>query len=76
MEYLVIVGDVQAQAAVVQVGVALQVVLKIPQTHLQVVLILAEVAEEMLLLFQVPEYQEAQEVQALLLSLSLVALKV
>jgi hypothetical protein len=53
--YLVIVGDVQAQAAVVQVGVALQVVLKIPQTHLQVMIILAEGAEEILLLIQVPE---------------------
>jgi hypothetical protein len=53
--YLVIVGDVQAQAAVVQVGVALQVVLKIPQTHLQVMIILAEGAEEILFLIQVPE---------------------
>ena len=67
VEYLVIVGDVQAQAAVVQVGVALQVLLKIPQTHLQVMIILAEVAEEILLLFQVPEYQEAPEVRELLL---------
>ena len=55
VEYLVIVGDVQAQAAVVQVGVALQVVLKIPQTHLQVMIILAEGAEEILFLIQVPE---------------------
>lgn len=62
VEYLVVVGDVQAQAAVVQVGVALQVVLKIPQTHLQVVLILAEVAEEIVLLTPLA-FQEAQEVQ-------------
>ena len=61
VEYLVIVGDVQAQAAVVQVGVALQVVLKIPQTHLQVVLILAEAVEEIVHPFAALALQEVQE---------------